>query len=98
MVAAVLWRILLGTPSLHPLGLARLVVMPVAVGAGLTVGVLTDLVLPWVPAAALATVTYVTVAAALGLTAAADVPLRGVLHRITRRTRGDRGTRGRSAT
>jgi O-antigen/teichoic acid export membrane protein len=77
VVAAVLWRLFVVVPGVRPLGLARLAVLPVAVGAALAVGALADLAVPWVLAAALASATYVLLVVVLGLTAAAGIRVPG---------------------
>ncbi|MDO9454930.1 oligosaccharide flippase family protein [Nocardioides sp.] len=75
VVLALLLTLLLRHGELRPLGLGRLVVMPLAIGVGLGVGYAGDLVLPWVLAAGLAAAAFVAVAVLGGLTRAAGLGL-----------------------
>lgn len=67
VVFGLMWALLLGIPGIRPLGLGRLVVVPVAIGVGVAVGLAADTVLPWAIAALLSSLAYAATATALGL-------------------------------
>lgn len=79
VVLTVLVVLVRRVPSIWPTGMVRLLVVPVGVAAAVAVGRLTDLVLPWVPAAAAAGLAFLAITYATGLVAAAGirVPKRG---------------------
>ena len=77
VVITLLWSLLSRERSLRPFGLKRLSVVPLALAVALPVGWATDLVVPWAVAATAASLTYLTIAAAGGLVAAAGIPLPG---------------------
>ena len=62
-----------------PIGLGRLVVAPVSIVGAVAVGWSADLVMPWVVAAAIASITYLGLVTALGLTKCAGIHLPPVL-------------------
>ncbi len=75
LVAAVLSLFVIRIDGLLPIGLGRLVVAPVAVAIGVAVGLAADTVMPWVIAAALASITYLALVTVMGLTKCAGIPL-----------------------
>ncbi len=88
LVAGLLWALLKRVDGVLPVGLGRLLVVPVAFTAAVGLGWLADLGLPWVFAAAIGSLTYLGLAVALGLTGAAGIDVRRLdVGRLVRRGR-----------
>ncbi len=67
LLLVALWWLMLRLPGVRPLGLGRLLAVPLALAAGVGAGLVVDLVAPWPVAGAAGAVVYLAVAHLTGL-------------------------------
>ncbi len=75
VVVTFMWILVLRERDLRPIGLRPLALVPVAVVTALAAGWTTDSVVPWVPAAMVATIVFLAIVVLGGLTTAAGINL-----------------------